>query len=246
MAEKGYVTEGDRISAIHRLQEAVETLGEGQQPTVWRIVRSRRDNLCISFVDSDTKSGASTARDVAKVLRPGKCAAISELGNWLRDHTGQDAVLLLVDDFAGTGNTLVSGIGGFLKQRGNETLLRRFADKGTIHLFLLFAFPEAVQTIQKRFPYIRTTTIRTFGDDVRGLDPDAGIFTDEAERRFAHDVLVQMGRQLTPQSPVGHGDMATLVGFHNTIPNNSLPIFWSNGTLNEKLWIPLFPRASWN
>jgi hypothetical protein len=246
LAEKGYINEGERVFAINRLQEAVQTLGEGQPRKVWRIVRGRRENLCISYVDSDTKSGASTARDVAKLLRPGKCAAISEVGNWLRDHTGQDAVLLIVDDFAGTGRTVVNGLEGFLEQRGNESLLRRFSDKGAIHLFLLFAFPDAIQAIQKRFPNLQTTAIRTFGEEVRGLDPESGIFTDEAELRFAHDVLVQIGRQLTPQTPVGHGDMATLVGFHNTIPNNSLPIFWSNGIVNEKLWNPLFPRASWN
>ncbi len=88
--------------------------------------------------------------------------------------------------------------------------------------------------------------MRVFGDEVRGLDPEANIFSDAGELKFAQDILLQIGRQLTPQAPLGYGDMAALVGFHNTIPNNTLPIFWSNGTVNERRWNPLFPRASWS
>ena len=44
----------------------------------------------------------------------------------------------------------------------------------------------------------------------------------------------------------GYGNLGGLVLFHNTVPNNTLPIFWSNGVVNERSWRPLFPRASWN
>lgn len=246
MAEKGYMSEGERVLAINRLQEAVQALAEGEKRIVWRILRGRHDNLCITFVDSDTKSEASTAREAAKILRPSKCTGISEVGNWLRDHLKQQAVLLIVDDFAGTGNTLLKGLDAFSSHRSDEAVFRGFYDAGAIHLFLLFAFPDAVRAIQRRFPKIRTTAIRVFGEDVRGLDPEANIFSDADERKFAQDILLQIGRQLTPQTPLGYGDMAALVGFHNTIPNNSLPIFWSSGTVNERRWNPLFPRASWN
>jgi hypothetical protein len=55
--------------------------------------------------------------------------------------------------------------------------------------------------------------------------------------------MIQIGRELTPQSPLGYGDQAGLVVFHNTVPNNTLPIFWSNGRVNELSWKPLFSRA---
>jgi len=246
MAEKGYMSEGERVLAMNRLQEAVQAIEEGEKRVVWRIVRGRHDNLCVTFVDSETKSGASTAREVAKILRPSKCAGVSEIGNWLRDHLKQDAVLLIVDDFAGTGGTIVKGLEHFSRQRSDEAVFREFYETGAVHLFVLFAFPDAMRAIQRRFPKLRTTAIRVFGEDVRGLDPEANIFSDAGERKFAQDILLQIGRQLTPQTPLGHGDMAALVGFHNTIPNNTLPIFWSNGRVNERRWNPLFPRASWS
>jgi hypothetical protein len=43
--------------------------------------------------------------------------------------------------------------------------------------------------------------------------------------------------------PLAWGDMAALVAFHNTIPNNTLPVFWCEGKVNDRPWLPLFPRA---
>ena len=84
----------------------------------------------------------------------------------------------------------------------------------------------------------------TFDDEVRALSVDAGIFEEEADRVFAQDVMLQIGRQLVPQNPLGFGDMAALVSFHNTIPNNTLPVFWSAGRANGREWKPLLPRGS--
>lgn len=52
-----------------------------------------------------------------------------------------------------------------------------------------------------------------------------------------------IGRELYPGSPMGYGDIGALFAFHNAVPNNTLPIFWSNGRVGERAWKPLFPRA---
>ena len=81
-----------------------------------------------------------------------------------------------------------------------------------------------------------------FGDETKALDPNADIFENENEITFAKEILIQIGRELDPQYPLGYGDMGALVCFNNTIPNNTLPIFWCNGDVNGKPWKPLFPR----
>ena len=68
------------------------------------------------------------------------------------------------------------------------------------------------------------------------MSADAGIFEDEGERAYAEDVMLQIGRQLLPQNPLGFGNMAALVSFHNTIPNNTLPVFWCAGKANGREW----------
>jgi hypothetical protein len=243
LAEKGYVTEGERMLAMQRVEEILKAPAE--KPVVWRIVRGRHENLCVSYVDSETKSGASTARDVAKMLRPGKCAALTDVGSWLQSHLDQEAVLTIVDDFAGSGETLFKGLSRFAQKSADGAAFRNFCESGRVHLVLLFAFPEALQMLRKHFPKIKVTAIRIWGDEVRALEPESGIFSDEGERRFAQDILRQIGQQLVPQQPIGHGNLGGLVLFHNTVPNNTLPIFWSNGVVNERPWRPLFPRASW-
>ena len=84
----------------------------------------------------------------------------------------------------------------------------------------------------------------TFDDEVRAFAPDAGIFEDDGDRAFAEEAMLQIGRQLVRQNPLGFGNMGALVSFHNTIPNNTLPVFWCAGKANGREWTPLLPRGS--
>ncbi len=102
---------------------------------------------------------------------------------------------------------------------------------------------QALQLMRAKHPNVKFLAAHVFSDELRALDPDANIFKDEKEISFAREVLVQIGRELYPQFPLGFGEMGALVAFHNTAPNNTLPIFWCSGKANEKTWRPLFPRA---
>jgi hypothetical protein len=242
LAEKGYVSEGERIHAMQRVEEVIRA--SSAEPRVWRIVKRRHEGLCVSYVDSETKSGAYTAREMGKLLLPGKCTGVADIGVWLQSHLDHDALLLIIDDFAGSGATMLKGLSRF--NRKDTVAFQRFCDTGRVHLVVLFAFPEALRALREQYPKIRVTCIRPFGDEVRALEADSGIFEDEGERRFAQEVLLQIGQQLVPQHPLGYAQLGGLVVFHNTIPNNTLPIFWCNGVVNERPWQPLFPRASWS
>ncbi|WP_423395528.1 phosphoribosyltransferase-like protein [Burkholderia sp. LMG 21824] len=119
----------------------------------------------------------------------------------------------------------------------------RYVDEGRICLFVLFAFPEALEVLRKEFPGIEVSAATVLNDDLRACDDEAGIFETEGDRKFAKDVLQQIGRELSPSAPLGHGAMGALVVFHNATPNNTLPIFWSAGSVQERPWKPLFPRS---
>ena len=102
------------------------------------------------------------------------------------------------------------------------------------------AFPEAVRHVKEECPGVEALVMRTFGDEVRAFQPEAGIFADDGDRAYAQDVMLQIGRQLVPQHPLGYGNMEALVSFHNTIPNNTLPVFWSTGSANGRPWTAAF------
>lgn len=242
LAERGYVSEGDRVHAMATLQEMVSKRRREVGNGVSRVVRGRLDNLCLAYVDSETKSGASLAREITKAIRPGKCASQSEVATWAKQHLDDDPMIVVVDDFAGTGRTLAKGLERLQESMGGAAY-KRYVAEGRISCYVLFAFPEAIEFAQEQCSGIEVRATRFLGDDLRALDPEAGLFESAEELQYAHEVLLQIGRELTPQNPLGFGDMGGLVMFHNTIPNNTLPIFWSNGTVNERQWKPLFPRG---
>ena len=244
LVEKGFVNEGASVNNLEKMKKCIQArrleVGNGN----WRMVRRRLDNLCISYVDSETKSGAATARDLAKRMSPGRCGRLNDIRAWIRGHIDSDPLLVIVDDFAGTGNTLNSGLERLFME--DDKVLNKLGKEGRILCCLQTAFPEAVQRLESEFPDVCVFVMETFGDEVRAFEPGGDIFADEGERIFAQDALLQVCRQLTPQNPLGYGDMGGLVAFHNTIPNNTLPAFWSSGTVNDRPWEALLPRASFS
>jgi hypothetical protein len=107
----------------------------------------------------------------------------------------------------------------------------------------MFAFPEALELVRKKCSGVHVVAATVLGDELRACTEEAGIFENPSDLRFARDVLLQIGRELYPSAPLGYGDLGALLAFHNAVPNNTLPIFWSNGRVAGKQWKPIFPRA---
>jgi hypothetical protein len=210
---------------------------------VWKEIRGRYDNLCITYVDSEIKSGATTTRELAKRRRPGKYGPATDIDDWIVAHRDQDPILVLVDDFAGTGETISKGLRKLIARPRIAAELDSLLREGRLALYLLFAFPEAVDRLRKEFAGLDVTAATVFDDQVRALSEHSGVFDSKDEIEFAAEVLLQYGRALYGQSPLGFGDLGALIVFHSSVPNNTLPIFWSNGAVNGRPWKPLFPRA---
>jgi len=241
LVERGFFNEGARSLALVKLEEMIRARRLEVGDKTWKIERGRLDNLCLAYVDSELKSGAATARELRNMMRPGKSGTAKAISQWMRTHVDNDPMVIIVDDFAGSGASLVKGISGFHKSV-DPKVWRSFVASGRISVFVMFAFPEAIEQLRKSYPELHVVAANTLGDELRALASDASIFEDEADHRFARDMLLQIGRELYPDAPLGFGDMGALVAFHNAVPNNTLPIFWSNGR-SDRPWKPLFPRA---
>ena len=244
LVDSGFFDDGATVSAIEKMERALmarrQDVGEG----AWQMRRRRRDNLYLGHVDSDTKSGAAMARELAKRMSPSKSDHVGGVPTWLKAHWNQDPMVVIVDDFAGTGRTLERGLAELWKQ--DADLLSAAAKEGRVVCCLQAAFSEAVDRIRRPFPTVPVLVTNALGDDVRGFGREANIFENEDERGFAEEAILQIGRQLVPQNPLGFGNLAALVSFHNTVPNNTLPIFWSTGRVNGRDWKPLLPRGTFS
>ncbi|MBR0739650.1 hypothetical protein JQ581_22205 [Bradyrhizobium liaoningense] len=241
LVERGFFNEGARGLATAKLEEMIRARRLDVGGKAWKVERGRIDNLCLAFVDSDLKSGATLVRELKNMMRPGKSGAAKEISQWMQSHADHDPMVVILDDFAASGSSLVKGISTFRKSVDPQ-VWRAFAENGRISIFVMFAFPEAIESVRAAYPSLHVVAANTLGDDVRALSSDASIFENESDIRFARDMLLQFGRELYPDAPLGFGDIGALVAFHNAVPNNTLPIFWSNGRL-DRPWKPLFPRA---
>ncbi len=122
-------------------------------------------------------------------------------------------------------------------------MIDSYLNEGRVLLVVLYAFGPAIDAIKQAEPRLKVVVTNVFGPEVKAFEPDAKIFGDTQELEFAKEVMLQIGRELTPQMPLGYKDEGALVAFHDSVPNNTLPIFWSSGRVNERSWKPLFPRV---
>src|SRR5262249_16006769 len=143
LAERGFVNEGARSLALSRLEEMIRARRQELGEKKWKIERGRLDNLCLSCVDSELKSGATVVREVRNMMRPGKGGSASEIGNWMVSHANDDPMVVILDDFAGTGSTLCKGLMQFRAQI-DPKLWHEYSSSGRISVFLMYCFPEAI------------------------------------------------------------------------------------------------------
>jgi hypothetical protein len=243
LTEKGFTSAGEHEYLLGRMVEAVNAHRLSVGSKTWNVVLRRRDNLCISYVDSELKSGANVARALTKRLQPGKSGDAESVGSWLRSRVQLDPILIFVDDFSGTGATIATGFKNWKLRCKESEIVERLLEERRVAFVLAQAFPEAIDRLTKEEPRLHVVAIKALGAEVRAFDPEAEIFETTQEAEFAKEVMLQIGRELTAGMPLGFGDQAALLAFYDTVPNNTLPIFWSNGKVNEKQWKPLFPRT---
>src|SRR5262249_23647392 len=129
----------------------------------WQVIKGRLANLCITYLDSEIKSGANTARDLAKMMMPGKQAAPDSITEWISNYIDKDGVILITDDFVGTGETLASGLRKFFQQSKMSKQLQAFAKTGRILCYVLYAFPQAIEKLRRQFPEVQFFAANVFG-----------------------------------------------------------------------------------
>lgn len=242
LSERGFINDGMRAVGYTRMAEMIDAHRINLGQLGWKIVKARNDNLAVAYLDAEHKSGATTAREVSRAAKAGKIGPANEMAAWMKQHEADEPILVIADDFAGTGGTLVKGLQK-MKSKVPEPLWRNYLESGRLVIIVMYAFSEALTAVREAFPGIQILTFSHLGEDLKACDDGAEIFGTEAERRFAIEILTQIGRELQPAQPLGHGNMGALVVMNNTTPNNSLPIFWCGGIVAERPWVPLFPRA---
>lgn len=208
-------------------------------------VEKRRD-LLVTYLDGPAKSGAFYARAYAKeigllldcVVEP------SKLARRLGGESDQPSALVIVDDLAGTGRTVVEGINALLQPIAEILETNRIP----VVLILLFATEEAEAKIRQtlsKYPAVtwRVHVCELIGNQNRAfVNGEIGFWKDSDERDRAKALCVRLGTGLY-SDPLGFGSQALLLAFPDGCPNNNLAIIFASRAGAQR-WTALLPRPA--
>jgi len=201
----------------------------------------KTSGILVSYLDnSPLKSGAEYAKIFVEKnnIYKGYSSTPEGLSKKINELKNLDAIVF-VDDFMGTGNSIIENIQPILDQ--NEGLL--IENEIIIIVGVITGFLEAKH---KFYEFAKTRKVdisikimvpldskdKCFGDS-------SAIFPHLGERDKALNMCRQLGSKLEMKNPLGFGDCQSTVVFPNTCPNNSLPILWKE----TKDWKPIFKRG---
>lgn len=143
------------------------------------------------------------------------------------ERLGPDDVVVLLDDFSGTGNQICDAWND--PELSFGALLEGV---GTVYLVVVAASQHARTRIQTETALqVSAAHILADGDNI--FSTRCGHFTARERERLLH-----YGRIADNSSPKGYGDCGFVVAFQHRIPNNSIPILHRD----HRRWTALFAR----
>jgi hypothetical protein len=206
----------------------------------------RRYDIMVTYVDGPAKSGSRYAdRYAEENLISTQCVVAPEtFAQRVPEHEERRGItvngVVIVDDFAATGRSLASNLENFVNE--NSSFLR---DRNiTVVIIALLATREAdeyMRTAIRRLPYknVDFRVCEVLQDRAYAFREGNGIWASADEATLAKALVVEIGRQIYKNEPLGYGDLGLLVAFNDTVPNNSLPILHAAAT---NVWRPLIAR----
>lgn len=208
-----------------------------------RLIKGReftRKDILVSYLeDSPAKSGAEYAKlfaDENEIFYK-NVVAPEKLDRYLENNKNIHSVIF-IDDFIGSGNSSIDNLTQLFEQYP-----KMFENPDvSFHYGVVSGFQEAKHKIVTKMKRLKLNIIVHLCDLLDDSDKVFGdnskIFSAPAERYRARAIAYFHGTNLVKNNPLGYGDCQSLIVFPKTIPNNSLPILWSD----NKDWQPLFPR----
>lgn len=146
--------------------------------------------------------------------------------------------IVFFDDIVGSGTQARQYLSGELKK------IRAGDPNFELSFLALFATTEGLERLN--VPELfdgRATCLFELDSSFKAFSNDARYFADSPPWFKAVDFQTmarQYGASLQPCLPVGYKDGQLLLAFAHNTPDNTLPIFWDQGTLRQ--WHPIFPR----
>ena len=212
--------------------------------------QARRYDIVALVTGGVGKSCAMMSRilaEEAKIPKQSRVIDAKTLGENLSELQGL-RTLVVVDDLAATGQSLVRSLRSALVDEGvRDIVVRR---KLQFVVAILMAHPTGEAAVQalldELLPGAKVCVCEQIAPAHMPFSPGSGVFASDAERVRAKEVAERYGSLLVSNAPLGFGGLELGVAFEHSCPNNSLPILWRDRQEKGRnaSWTPLLRRKS--
>lgn len=166
-----------------------------------------------------------------------------------RDTSAEKPTLLIRDDevenYIFIDDLCGSGTQAALYSKEIVEPLRKLKPGVKVDYLMLFATTSGLEAIRNLDRFDRVEAVYELDSTFKSLEADSRIFTSidgDFDRIKIRATCESFGSQLWPPHPLGYKNGQLLLGFSHNTPDNSLPIFWVEGTSIGQAWEPIFKR----
>jgi hypothetical protein len=146
--------------------------------------------------------------------------------------------LVFLDDFCGSGRQALE----YSRQILQKLKARAAGLSASYHV--LFATDHGLKKIRSTALFDQVSSVCELDDSFKCFHESSRYFRNcptSIDREYGKQMCTKYGKFVEPRSPLGFGGCELLLGFEHNIPNNTLPIIWSEGHGDLK-WVPAFRR----
>lgn len=232
-----------------RLRAAFDMIRPELQVPIIRARNERRSDIVVTYVDGEGKSGSSYAAVFAEEANISSKNIIGQVNFSSRFEAlvqagGAPQAVLIIDDLAGTGQSLSDNVMEFINE--NQNVLAGLK----IRVVTIAATPAAKAALESACAKISDLDVRFFTAEVLGssclaLPTDGSGFASRDEWERARALCLDIGSRIDKKRPLGFGGQGLLVVFPTNTPNNTIPLLRSHSKASSGTkWFPLFERIS--
>lgn len=185
----------------------------------------RQENLL------DTKLFANES-DILQISRNAKGELIAKL------RQPEIKRYVYIDDFCGSGQQ----VSEYLFER--TKLIKDLKSDVELCYYVLFGCSSALRTIRDTQNFDSVDAVCELDDSYKCFQSDRYFkeYGDKLDKNFAKNMCQTYGDKLFPAHPLGYKGCEFLIGFYHNVPDNTLPIIWSEGNGDDIKWHPIFKR----
>ena len=236
---------------LQRLKSAGNVIRETLGVPTRKKLSERRDDVVVTYVDGEGKSGQRYASDFAEentisrnaILPPSTFeAAFRKFTLTYRNGEAPKAVVI-IDDVVATGRSLAKNVTCFVEEHAG--LLAESRPK--ILVYSLFATEQGMDRVRTAISKLAYNDIdfragEMLTEDAFAFAGETGVFGTLGDRDRARALVEDIGANIYPDNPLGYGGKGLLLVMPSTVPNNTLPILHSRSKEARPEWQPLFER----